>query len=430
MKVLLISENRTTTLVSPFPLGLAFVAAALRRAGHDVAVLDFMFLEEWKESLRSTLEKLQPDVVGLSIRNIDNQDMHKPVFFLSSHLDIAATIRRYSDAPLILGGAGFNVHPSGCLRYLGADFGIFGEGEEAFPLLLNAMKEGRVEKVPGAVWREDNGIIVNRPQYLTSPDQWVYPAYGDFDVTAYHNAQSVLPGSITVQNKRGCHMKCIYCSTPSLEGTHCRARDLGQSVGEMVSLNREHDIRRFYVVDNVFNFPLSQAKNFCGEIISQGLKINWQAIVNPAFGDEELFELMGAAGCGFISLGNESGHELILKNLRKGFTLDNVRKAARLARANGIRYGCFLLIGGPGETRDTVEQSLEFMDELSPDMATIKAGIRVYPGTQLETLARDEGMIGNDQDLLQPAFYLSSAVREWVWAYLEKMVSKHESWKL
>lgn len=430
MKVLLISENRTTTLVSPFPLGLAFVVSALRRAGHEVVVLDFMFLEEWKEKLRTTLDSLRPDAVGLSIRNVDNQDMHNPAFFLSSHFDIVTTIRAYSDAPIVLGGAGFNIHPSGCLRYLNADLGIYGEGEEAFPLLLDAMRGDKFEKVPGAVWKKGDHIIVNQPQYLSLPARWASPAYGDFDVTAYHEAQSELPGCITVQNKRGCHMKCIYCSTPLLEGTHCRSRDLHQAVTEMTSLHNEKNIQRFYIVDNVFNFPFSQAKDFCREIIAQGLKISWQAIVNPAFGDEELFELMGTAGCRFISLGNESGHELILRNLRKGFTLDNVRKAARLARANGIRYACFLLLGGPGETRDTVMQSLDFVEELSPDLVTLKAGIRIYPGTHLEILARNEGMIENDQDLLHPAFYLSPAIREWIRDYLDKTVGKRENWKL
>jgi radical SAM superfamily enzyme YgiQ (UPF0313 family) len=430
MKVLLISENRSTTLVSPFPLGLAFISSALRRAGHEVVVLDFMFLEKWEEKLLTALNDFQPDSIGLSIRNIDNQEMRNPVFFLGDHLTIVKAIRKYSIAPIILGGAGFNIHPAGCLRYLDADLGIYGEGEEALPLLLDAMRGSTLEKVSGAVWKKNDHIIVNPPRYISDPDQWVSPSYGDFDVTAYHETRGELPGSVTVQNKRGCHMKCIYCSTPLLEGKQCRSRDLHQSVSEMASLNNEKNIQRFYIVDNVFNFPLSHAKDFCREIIAQGLKISWQAILNPAFGDEELFELMGKAGCRFISLGNESGHELILKNLRKGFTLENVRKVARLARANGIRYACFLLLGGPGETRDTVMQSVEFVEELSPDLVTLKAGIRIYPGTQLEALARDEGMIRNGQDLLHPAFYLSPAIREWIPDYLEKMVGNRENWKI
>jgi radical SAM superfamily enzyme YgiQ (UPF0313 family) len=430
MKVLLISENRTTTLVSPFPLGLAFVSSGLRRAGHEVLVLDLMFLEDWEASLSSTLRDFQPDLVGLSIRNIDNQDMRNPVFFLGDHHGIVAAIQRHSSAPLVLGGAGFNIHPAGCLRFLGADYGVYGEGEAAFPELLDALRSSRFENVPGAVWKERGHVRVNPPRYLAGADEWVPPAYGDFDVAAYHEAQSELPGCITVQNKRGCHMKCIYCSTPLLEGTRCRSRDLRRSVEEMAALNREKGIQRFYIVDNVFNFPLLQAKDFCREIIAQDLKIGWQAIVNPAFGDDELFELMGKAGCRFISLGNESGHELILRNLRKGFTLHNVRMAAKRARAQGIRFGCFLLVGGPGETRDTVAQSVEFVDELSPDLVTLKAGIRIYPGTELEAIAREEGMIARDQDLLHPAFYLSPAIREWVWAYLEESVRGRANWKM
>jgi len=429
MKVLLISENRTTTHISPFPLGLAFVSNGLRRSGHEVEILDFMFLADWHDKLRNTLNDFRPEAIGLSIRNIDNQDMHRPVFFLGNHLEIVAAIRRYSDAPIILGGAGFNIHPYGCLCFLDADYGIYGEGENALPLLLDAIKGGKKEEVPGAVWKKDGRIIVNSPQYL-SDDKWISPRYTDFDVSAYHEAKGEMPGCVAIQSKRGCHMKCIYCSTPLLEGKKCRSRDIHQLVNEMALLNKENQIKRFYIVDNVFNFPLSQAKNLCREILAQNLKISWQAILNPAFIDEELFALMGEAGCRFISLGNESGHELILKNLEKGFTLDTVRKAAKLARANGIRYGCFLLLGGPGETRETVMQSVKFVEDLSPDLVSLKAGIRIYPGTQLETIARSEGIIENAHDLLHPAFYLAPAIREWIWDYLKKTVETRQNWKI
>jgi radical SAM superfamily enzyme YgiQ (UPF0313 family) len=225
-------------------------------------------------------------------------------------------------------------------------------------------------------------------------------------------------------------MKCIYCATPFLEGKHSRSRDLKKAVTEIAALKNEKNINRFYIADNVFNFPLFSAKDFCREIISQDLKISWQAIVNPAFGDQELFELMSKAGCSFIALGNESGHELVLKNLRKGFTLKHIRKTARFAGDNGIRYSCFLLLGGPGETRDTVKQSVEFVAGLDPAIVTIKAGIRIYPGTELEEMARREGMIRHDQNLLFPAFYTSPEIREWVWDYLNESVSDRKNWKL
>ncbi len=120
--------------------------------------------------------------------------------------------------------------------------------------------------------------------------------------------------------------------------------------------------------------------------------------------DDELFELMGKAGCTFVSLGNESVHELILRNLRKGFTLDNIMRAARRARENGLSYGCFLLLGGPGETRDTVERSIAFVDELHPDIVTVKAGIRIYPGTPLEAIARWRAWLAVTRAFFSPPF--------------------------
>ncbi len=117
-------------------------------------------------------------------------------------------------------------------------------------------------------------------------------------------------------------MKCIYCSTPFTEWTGCRSRKIEDVVGEMgVYLNEKRGIKRFFLADNVFNFPLSNAKDFCRGVIKSGLSIEWQAIINPAYGDDELFSLMRRAGCVFMSLGNESGVEPVLRNLEKGLRL-------------------------------------------------------------------------------------------------------------
>lgn len=430
--VLLIAGNRTTTLVAPFPLGLAFVAGSLKRAGRDVAVLDLMFRADWQAQLKETLQAERPDVIGLTVRNIDNQDARNPIFHLDENREIMALCREHSRAQVVLGGSGFNIHPAGCMEYLGADLGIYGEGEEAFPLLLEALdKKQGLEAVPGAVWRKNNSVVVNAPRKIADMDRSAAPDYSLFDTAAYFNdTQGTLPGCVTIQGKRGCHMKCIYCSTPALEGTQCRLRAVTQVVQDMAMLNREQGVTRFYVADNVFNFPVPNAKEFCREILRQGLDVQWQAIMNPAFGDDELFALMSEAGCSFMSLGNEHGTDLLLRNLGKGFTLKNVRTAAERARKNGIRFGCFLLFGGPGETRDTVTEAIDFVQSLEPDLVTLRAGIRIYPGTRLEALARREGVISQDQDLLSPAFYQAPELHGWVWDYLEQECAKRENWRM
>ena len=107
-----------------------------------------------------------------------------------------------------------------------------------------------------------------------------------------------------------------------------------------------------------------------------------------------------------------------------------MRKAARLARDYGIRYGCFLLFGGPGETQETVNKSIEFVEELSPDLVTLKAGIRIYPGTELESIARKEGMIKERDELVYPSFYLSPAISGWIRDYMKKVAGNRENWKV
>lgn len=374
----------------------------------------------------------RPDVIGLSVRNIDNQDSRNTIFYLDSLTDIVRLCREHTGVPIVLGGSGFSIHPARCLQYLEADFGIYGEGEQSFPMLLAALEKGAaVDRIPGAVWINGDNPAVNPPHFITDLNRWVQPSYDDFEVNRYQDYRSgTMPGCVTVQSKRGCHMKCIYCSTPFLEGTSCRARKIENVVQDIAYLNERYGIRRFYLADNVFNFPLSAAKDFCREVIKRGLTIEWQAIMNPAYGDAELFDLMRKAGCTFISLGNESGAELILKNLKKGFSPKRVRQMAALARGHGIKYGCFLLLGGPGEDRDTVRQSVEFVEELAPAIVSMKAGIRIYPGTKLEKIALEEKQISPGQDLLFPAFYMSSAIREWIWDYLEETCRKHERWSI
>ncbi len=432
MRVLLIAENRQTTHVTAFPLGAACVAGSLRKAGHDVSVLDMMFLDDWKKKLQTLLEDFRPDVVSLSIRNIDNQDSRNTVFYLSGITGIVRFCREHSEAPVVLGGAGFNIHPAGCLKYLGAGLGIYGEGEQAFPMLLAALEKGAaINRLPGAVWMDGSHPVVNPPDFIADLDKWVHPSYDDFEVNSYQDYSSgTIPGCVTVQSKRGCHMKCIYCSTPFMEGTGCRARTIENVVREMACLNERYGIRRFFLADNVFNFPLSYAKDFCRGILKSGLSIEWQAIMNPAYGDDELFGLMRKAGCVFMSLGNESGAAPVLRNLKKGFSLKKVREMADLARKHDIKFSSFLLLGGPGENRDTVKRSVEFVEELAPAVVSLKAGIRIYPGTGLENIAREENQIAPGQDLLFPAFYMSPAIREWIWDYLEETCRRHERWSI
>src|ERR1039458_7630754 len=148
MQVLFISAADEAGAMTPLPLGIACVAAATQKAGHDVQLLALPSKTEGEGRIRETIQQLCPDVIGISVRNIDDQNMNSPQFLLANIKNIVAVCRDASPASIVLGGAGYSIFPESVLAYLGADMGIQGEGEAAFPALLSWI-EDRIELLGG-----------------------------------------------------------------------------------------------------------------------------------------------------------------------------------------------------------------------------------------------------------------------------------------
>lgn len=386
MKVLLISANTETTHMAPLPLGAACVAAALEEAGHRTRLLNLMFSGDPETEVRQSMEESRPDVIGISIRNIDDQNMQAPRFLLATVKETVAACRKYCAAPVVAGGAGFSIFPEAAREYLGVDAGIAGEGEAAFPALLAGQ--------PAAPARLDDFP-------LPEPDRWIPRGAGREELR------------VPVQTRRGCPLDCSYCSTSLIEGRFLRRRSPHAVMDWMVQL-REAGIRRLYFVDNTFNLPPFYAKDLCRRMIEANLGMDWWAIVYPKWIDEELVRLMARAGCTSVSLGFESGSEPVLRELNKQFSPEEVREVARMFRDAGVERRGFLLLGGPGETRESVEESLAFAHSLQLEALKITVGLRIYPGTALAKTAAAEGQIRADDDLLRPRFYLAPELAEWL----------------
>jgi radical SAM superfamily enzyme YgiQ (UPF0313 family) len=187
-------------------------------------------------------------------------------------------------------------------------------------------------------------------------------------------------------------------------------------------------LRRFYFVDNIFNHPREYARRLCRAIKQLNLPLEWSCLINPAFPDEELFHLIREAGGNRVQVGNESGSDLVLTNLGKGFNKRQVEETLELLQRAGLSYSCYLLLGGPGETPATVQESVELLESCSPFFVNLKAGIRIYPGTALYNQARAEGVITSGDNLLWPHFYLAPAIADWIWGYLKDVISRHPNW--
>jgi radical SAM superfamily enzyme YgiQ (UPF0313 family) len=430
LRLLFISPNRLRLIVPPLPLGLASLVAAME-AEPEVAVLDFMFADDPLGELSRTLADFTPDLIAVSLRNLDNQDSRNPITYFPEVKDLMAQLRRESGAPIVLGGPAFSIVPQPLMEYLEAEFGVVGEGEEAFAAFLAAYQGQRPwPEVPGLIRQEGGRWQQNPPHRVNRLEKLPPPALGYFTPRLYQGAQgsAKLPGMIPVQSRRGCPMRCIYCTTRLLEGRQVRAWPPEQVASWLATWHEQWGLTRFYFVDNIFNHPLEYARQLSRAIKGLKLPLEWGCLINPAFPDRELFGLLREAGCGMVQVGNESGSELVLRRLGKGFGRQQVELTLGLLKEEGLLYNCFLLLGGPGETRETVRESVALLEAYNPHMVNLTVGVRIYPGLPLHRQALAEGMVAPQDNLLWPRFYLASDIRGWIWEYLKEVTGRHPNW--
>lgn len=422
MRVLLISANTEQINLLPLPLGLNCIAVAARNAGHDVELLDLMFRDDFRSAVVNSCDAFHPDVIGISVRNIDDQSMRAPKFMLDQVRDVVSLCRRLKDVPLILGGAGFSIFPEAALNYLGADMGIQGEGELVFPMLLDRIGKGSsLSGIPGLHIR-GNGLQAERI-FTRDLDELPLPDPRLSSPSVPGQQKIWLP----VQTRRGCPMNCSYCSTGTIEGRHIRRRSPDRVI-ENIARHGEAGFRRFYFVDSTFNLPLAYAKEICAKIIKSGLKISWRCILYPSRVDEEFVDLLARAGCIEVSLGFESGCDRILKIMNKRYLTNDIRNVSAILKRFGIGRMGFLLLGGPGETRESVEESLVFAESLQLEALKITSGIRIYPDTALAKSAIDDGLVSPDDDLLIPRFYMARGLGEWLTETITDWTSDRPHW--
>ena len=402
MKLLLISANRERSPYPVFPIGLAFLAGPLEQAGHTLAALDLCFEADPLASVAAALDQHQPDAVIISLRNLDNVTWPGGVTYLPALCEVVATCK--GRATVIVGGSGFSLMPIEIMAACQADIGLVGEGEEQLPRLLDCLaRQADISGLPGVVLPGVSGFVP--PVALSrigTPDRQL------FDVARYLREG----GMASVQTKRGCPFSCCYCTYPLLEGQQMRLRPVDEIIAEIRGLIDQQGVDYLYFVDDIFNYPPRFAEQLCSAMVEAGLRINWSAFINPDFVTPRLLELMQRAGCDAVEFGTDSGSPVMLQNLNKSFTVDQVRSSSHCCQAAGLDFAHYLLFGGPGETEDTVRESFQLMDELHPTAVIAMTGIRIYPGTRLYQTALQEGLVTADTDMLQPTFYLSPAIRD------------------
>lgn len=268
---LIISANTVETPYPVYPLGVAHIIGALREQGHRVDHFDFLAMGGL-DKLHEILSKNQYDIIGVSIRNIDNVDSSAPQKLLGGVLRIVHIVREKSSAKLILGGPGFSIMPETLLDYLGGDFGIVGEGEVALPQLVATLMNGEEPEE-----RLLCHSLSDFPECL--------PEYTD-TVTPYYISQG---GMLNIQTKRGCNYGCSYCSYPTIEGRKIRFRDPKVIAAEVTRLVQDHGAKYIFFTDSVFNDPAGRYLEIAEELIRANNTTPWCAFFRPQKIREKIF---------------------------------------------------------------------------------------------------------------------------------------------
>jgi radical SAM superfamily enzyme YgiQ (UPF0313 family) len=424
MRVMLVYSNRTRILEPAPPIGLSYVASATRRAGHDVRFVDLMISREPLGELTRALDEFRPDVVGFSLRNIDNVVAQRVSWHLNEVSAMISVVREQSRAKIVLGGPAASILGAEALEQFDADFVVVGEGELVFPKLLSAISGPQdYDQIAGVCYRRGSEVVsvpAHRQTSFTDSgmEQWI-------DWPAYERGG----GAWAIHTKRGCPLSCVYCNYPVMEGHQLRQRSAADVVDEIERVKSTVNPRTFEFTDSTFNVPESHAVAICEEIIRRKLRVNLSAVgLNPLTASPELFALMKRAGFCSLVITADSASPAMLRQLRKRFTIEDVERTARLARESRIRCTWFLLLGGPGETRESVEETISFAQAhlTSKRFLTIfMTGIRILPGTQLATYAAQNDYIPADQNLSSPIFYFAPELDEqWVLDRIDQAIAR------
>lgn len=400
MKVLLVSANRLNAPYAVYPLGLDYVARAIEDR-HEVRVIDLNTANT--AALVAALNETPPDIVGISIRNIDNTDTLDPRGFTGQYRDLAALIRTHVTAPIVLGGSGFTIFPAELMALLEADYGIIGEGERLAALLDAIENGGDPAHIPGVIL-PGGAAVIPRP----ISDHLNRKVNGAPAVTNYYVRRG---GMLNLQTKRGCPFRCIYCTYPHIEGRAMRPIAPAEVAATALAL-QEAGARYLFITDSAFNADYGHSLAVAEAFLAAGLSIPWGAFFAPTRPPDGYYERLAKAGLSHVEFGTEAMSNRVLQSYGKPFQVDDVRHAHATAQAAGVHVAHYMLLGGPGETTETLAETLSNIDKLRYTVVFFFCGMRIYPHTALYRLAVENNMIAPEQDLLEPVFYRSDAIDE------------------
>ncbi|MBU2515186.1 radical SAM protein [bacterium] len=400
-KIVLISTNRYTDPSPVFPLALAYLSAFLSKRLPDLEIHQIDFNLHSQEQCNEILRDVDPDLIGISIRNVDTVNSFNDSHFIEDNKCLLEELReKFPRAKFIIGGAGFSIFPKDIFNLLNPDFGMIGEGEYSLYQLINCLRNDEdYSDIEGLIYRKEEELILNRRKtYLESPEV----AYNDEFIDYYWNEC----GIINLQTKRGCPNQCVYCTYPLIEGRKIRMQKPEKTVEILTKLKREKGVDFIFFTDSVFNVNNDHNRELTERIIASNLGITWGAYFTPHNLDESLLRLFKKSGLTHIEFGTESLSNSTLKSYQKHFTFEEIRFTSKLCNKLEINAAHFLILGGLGDTEEYILETIHNSEHLDKTVFFPFYGMRIYPGTAIYNQAIKEGRIEKTDSILNPTYYL------------------------
>lgn len=333
MRVLLINLINKPYHKPIVPIGILYIGNALYKRGIEFDFFDMNFYTNPYLSLMNKLKEFQPDLAGLSIRNIAETPRMNEIYLET--IRTTKLVQKY--CKVVLGGAGFSIFPTEILKLTGAEYGIWGEGETAIVELIQNLPNYPTGSL---ISKNDEGFVKSD---ISTVLYKYWEKYGKY----YIVKNPIIP----VQTTRGCCYKCSYCVYPLLFHTEkLIQRPIDLVVDEMENIIENVGISTFYFVDSVFNADLNYTKALLYLIIKKNLNISWYACINPTYFDDELIALIKKAGCVHIDIGIDSFSQERLSILKKPFNVQQSKKLISMIETYNVSYGFSLILCGIGET--------------------------------------------------------------------------------
>lgn len=372
------------------PLGISYLASSLKESGFEAIARD---LHDWQwEQAGTLIRNTTPEIVGISCFTFNRFNSFRLASWVKS-ID--------PEIKVVIGGPHATFFPVQILTNYNhiIDVVVLGQGEDTLVKIVRCFHESKgLEDIPGLAFERDGQVHVSLPPWNSlCLEDIPFPDYNSFDLMEYKSPEippqyQELPGTHIITS-RGCPFNCFFCSVGKFFGGKWNSRSADNVLDELEMLAEERGVQHVYFSDDLFTLSHSRTVEICRKMIDRGLEMAWVAETRVDCVNQEMLSWMKKAGCYRIYYGLESGSPRVLKNIRKGFTVTQVEKAFRMTHQAGIEPSCFLMIGNPGESPETIGETVDLIWSIKPATMPILGITTVLPGSELYESAKKQGLI-------------------------------------